>query len=138
MAGVSTVTKIKDENEFVPYNPLRRPEVHYTKPIIALVIYAVLFVALFIIPYPEWWMRLCALVVYSLIYFAIIAKRAVIWSVHLYQNKAPDEVRLKCVFEPSCSEYMIMAVEKYGVIRGVIKGIKRLHRCGIESGVDYP
>jgi putative component of membrane protein insertase Oxa1/YidC/SpoIIIJ protein YidD len=33
---------------------------------------------------------------------------------------------------------MIMAVQKYGVIKGVCKGIDRLNRCGPESGIDYP
>ena len=47
--------------------------------------------------------------------------------------------RLKCVFEPSCSEYMILAVNKYGLVRGVIKGIRRLLRCHPPNGgKDYP
>ena len=127
-----------EEDTFVPNNPLERPEIHYTKPIVALVIYVALFVGLIFVPFGEWWITALVLVGYSLVYFSIIAKRAVIWMVHLYQNKAPDKVRLRCVMEPSCSVYMIMAVEKYGVIRGVYKGIRRLFRCGHEHGVDYP
>ena len=127
-----------DEDEFVPFNPLERPPVSYKKPIIALSVYAVQFIALCFIPYPKGWMSALTLLGYSLIYFSFIAKRAVIWMVHLYQNKASDETRLKCVMEPSCSVYMILAVEKYGVIRGVYKGIRRLFRCGEVSGVDYP
>ncbi len=34
-----------------------------------------------------------------------------------------------CKFYPSCSEYMIQAIEKYGCIKGVFIGIKRLLRC---------
>lgn len=86
----------------------------------------------------KWWLTALTLIGYSLIYFSVIAKKAVIWMVHLYQNKASDETRLKCVMEPSCSVYMILAVEKYGVIRGVYKGIRRLFRCGDVCGVDYP
>lgn len=38
---------------------------------------------------------------------------------------------------------MILAVEKYGVIKGVCKGIKRLSKCndrgdGLRGGFDYP
>lgn len=124
--------------EFVPHNPLNRPKMHYTKPIIALLVYLVQFALLFLIPYDQWWLTLITLVVYSGLYFAVIAKRAIIWLVHLYQNLASDETRLKCVFEPSCSEYMILAVQKYGVIKGVWKGLRRLHRCGLERGIDYP
>ena len=65
--------------------------------------------------------------------------QALIWCVHLYQNKASDATRLKCVFEPSCSEYMILAVNKYGFFRGVYKGIRRLQRCHPPNGgKDYP
>ena len=34
-----------------------------------------------------------------------------------------------CRFEPSCSEYMILAVRKYGPIRGAAKGVRRICRC---------
>ena len=127
-----------NEPEFVPHNPLHRPEIKYTKPVIALSVYLVQLVALFFIPIEKWWLKLIVILAYSIVYFSVIAKKAVIWLVHLYQNKASDETRLRCVMEPSCSVYMIMAVEKYGVIRGVYKGIRRLFRCGNESGIDYP
>lgn len=123
-----------------PYNPLNRPEIHYKKPIIAALLYLITTVTLAIVGaiyfsgYAVW---VC--LGWSLLYFALIAKRTLIWMVHLYQNKAPDEVRLKCIFEPSCSEYMIMAVNKYGFIKGTYKGIKRLGRCHPPNGgKDYP
>ncbi len=123
-----------------PNNPLNRPNINYRKPIIAIVIYIVTLVALAIATalfIPEWAVLIC--VAWSLLYFACIAKKALIWLIHLYQNKAPDEVRLKCVFEPSCSEYMILAINKYGVVLGVIKGVKRLLRChSPNGGEDYP
>ncbi|MBR2903273.1 MAG: membrane protein insertion efficiency factor YidD [Clostridia bacterium] len=66
-------------------------------------------------------------------------KHILIWMVHAYQRFAPAHVRLRCVYTPSCSEYMILSIEKYGVIKGVIKGIKRLRRCGhTDGGEDYP
>jgi putative membrane protein insertion efficiency factor len=34
-----------------------------------------------------------------------------------------------CRFHPTCSEYMIEAVEKYGAFSGFYMGIKRLLRC---------
>jgi hypothetical protein len=34
-----------------------------------------------------------------------------------------------CRFYPSCSEYMMQAVEKHGVLRGVWMGTKRLAKC---------
>ncbi len=34
-----------------------------------------------------------------------------------------------CRFYPSCSEYMMQAVEKHGVARGVWMGVRRLVKC---------
>ncbi len=34
-----------------------------------------------------------------------------------------------CKYNPSCSEYTYVAVSKYGVIKGLMLGAKRLARC---------
>ncbi len=34
-----------------------------------------------------------------------------------------------CRFSPSCSEYTYQAVNKYGILVGVIKGMYRILRC---------
>jgi len=34
-----------------------------------------------------------------------------------------------CRFEPTCSVYMMQAVEKHGALRGVWLGVRRLARC---------
>jgi uncharacterized protein len=34
-----------------------------------------------------------------------------------------------CRYSPTCSEYMMQAVAKYGALRGVWMGLKRLARC---------
>ena len=36
-----------------------------------------------------------------------------------------------CRFEPTCSIYMMQAVEKYGTLRGVWLGLRRLSRCHV-------
>ena len=36
---------------------------------------------------------------------------------------------IHCKFYPSCSEYMMEAINKYGALKGVFLGIKRLIRC---------
>lgn len=74
-----------------------------------------------------------------LIFVVAFLKDIFIWLVKVYQKFAPEAVRRKCVFTPSCSEYMILSLEKYGAIRGLIKGIKRLKRCHLPNhGEDYP
>lgn len=43
-----------------------------------------------------------------------------------------------CRYEPSCSRYMEQAIEKYGLIRGYVMGVKRIARChpGVPGGYD--
>lgn len=66
-------------------------------------------------------------------------KRFAIGAVLMYKAFAPLEVRARCRFHPSCSTYMIMAINKYGLFIGVIKGIGRLCRCKPPNGgEDYP
>lgn len=58
----------------------------------------------------------------------IALKPALIGAIRLYQRYAPERVRRKCLFKPTCSEYAILAIEKYGVIRGVYKSYIRLFK----------
>ena len=61
-----------------------------------------------------------------------------IWLVKAYQRYAKSETRLRCCFEPSCSDYAILAMRKYGALVGGIKAISRLLRCKPPGGIDYP
>lgn len=42
-----------------------------------------------------------------------------------------------CKYYPSCSEYMKQAIEKYGCIKGVTKGILRILKCNPFSKGGY-
>jgi putative membrane protein insertion efficiency factor len=70
-----------------------------------------------------------------------LASRILIWLVRLYQQTAPQRIRAACRFEPSGSNYMILAVQKYGGMKGLLKGLRRIARCNPynkKCGVDYP
>lgn len=76
---------------------------------------------------------------YTIIYIFINLKNIVLLSIKIYQRLAPISIREKCRFEPSCSNYMILSIEKYGLIKGAIKGYLRLRRCNVDNGgYDYP
>ncbi|MBI1313022.1 membrane protein insertion efficiency factor YidD [bacterium] len=49
--------------------------------------------------------------------------------VRLYQLTLSPIVGQQCRFQPTCSNYFIGAVRKYGVIRGAWKGTLRICRC---------
>ena len=42
-----------------------------------------------------------------------------------------------CRFQPTCSQYMIDAVNKYGPLRGGWRGLKRIARCHPFGGCGY-
>jgi len=49
--------------------------------------------------------------------------------------------KLHCRFHPTCSEFAILALNKYGIKVGSKKAINRLRRCNPyneESCIDYP
>ncbi|TCJ98803.1 hypothetical protein EV694_1230 [Volucribacter psittacicida] len=59
--------------------------------------------------------------------------------IKLYQRLAPTKIREGCRFEPTCSNYAILALTKYGFIKGWKMAINRLKRCKYPNGgEDYP
>jgi uncharacterized protein len=50
-------------------------------------------------------------------------------AVRLYQICISPWLGANCRYEPSCSNYMILAVRKYGPLRGGWRGVCRIARC---------
>ena len=76
---------------------------------------------------------------WTVVIAALCLKRILICLVMIYQRFAPVSVRNKCRFEPSCSQYMILSLQKHGLVKGLVKGIDRLKRCNTSGGgFDYP
>jgi uncharacterized protein len=47
----------------------------------------------------------------------------------IYKRWISPALPSACRYHPTCSEYMMEAIERYGVARGFGKGILRLLRC---------
>ena len=70
-----------------------------------------------------------------------LASRAMIRSIQTYQRLISSHARRSCPFEPSCSEYMVLAIQKYGAASGSLKGFRRIARCNPfykGSHIDWP
>ena len=51
---------------------------------------------------------------------------------------SPMKVRTHCIYTPTCSQYAIEALEKYGVVKGLWLSVRRILRCHpwAEGGYD--
>ncbi len=52
-----------------------------------------------------------------------------IWLIRMYQRCISPLLGPSCRFTPTCSEYAIKALEKYGFIKGSWLAAKRILRC---------
>lgn len=57
--------------------------------------------------------------------------------VRIYQWTLSPIMGRDCRFQPTCSHYFIGAVNKYGAVRGAVKGIWRICRCNPWGGSGY-
>ena len=56
-------------------------------------------------------------------------KRVLIWMVRFYRRAISPYTPPSCRFVPTCSEYALEALEKYGALKGGWLTFKRLCRC---------
>jgi putative membrane protein insertion efficiency factor len=47
----------------------------------------------------------------------------------IYKRWISPMIPSACRFHPTCSEYMIEAIERHGALRGLGLGVRRLLRC---------
>lgn len=59
----------------------------------------------------------------------ILMKGFLVGIIRCYQRAISPLLPNSCRFYPTCSEYVVQAVEKYGVLKGLFMGIKRVLKC---------
>jgi putative membrane protein insertion efficiency factor len=58
-----------------------------------------------------------------------IPRRIVMVPIRGYQKFISPALPPSCRFSPSCSQYTLEAVSKYGALKGLWLGVRRLIRC---------
>jgi len=59
--------------------------------------------------------------------------------IRMYQRYVSRWTPSSCRFSPTCSEYAVQAVERYGALRGTCLALARLSRCHpFHRGGDDP
>ncbi|HEY3387330.1 MAG TPA: membrane protein insertion efficiency factor YidD [Saprospiraceae bacterium] len=56
-------------------------------------------------------------------------KKLFILPIKLYQYTLSPMLGANCRFTPSCSQYMVDAIEEWGPVKGIWLGIRRIGRC---------
>ena len=60
--------------------------------------------------------------------------------IRLYQRAISPAIPNRCKYYPSCSEYAVQSIRRFGILRGIVLAAWRLLRCNPWShgGVDFP
>ena len=58
-------------------------------------------------------------------------------AVRCYQHLISPWLGARCRYQPSCSQYFIDAVKKYGALSGSWRGLRRIGRCHPWGGSGY-
>ncbi|MEM7610790.1 MAG: membrane protein insertion efficiency factor YidD [Pseudomonadota bacterium] len=66
-----------------------------------------------------------------------LARRAAIKLIRGYQVVISPLLGANCRYQPTCSEYTLAAIERFGVFRGGWLALRRLLRCHPWGGSGY-
>lgn len=58
-----------------------------------------------------------------------IFKKLFILPIRFYQMAISPMLGSSCKFRPTCSHYMILSIQEWGVIKGIWLGMKRIWKC---------
>ena len=68
-----------------------------------------------------------------------LARAIVLMPVRFYQRAISPALPQRCKYHPSCSQYAVTAIRRFGILRGLVLTAWRLLRCNPWShgGVDF-
>lgn len=68
-----------------------------------------------------------------------IGQRIIILPVRFYQIAISPFLGPRCRYYPTCSQFCIQAVSKYGVLRGLYCSLRRILKCNpfSKGGIEY-
>lgn len=64
-------------------------------------------------------------------------KYIAVFLIRVYQVVLSPVLPNACRFTPTCSQYTLEAVKKYGFLKGLWLGLKRISRCRPGGGSGY-
>ncbi len=131
---------INDESNPMSPDYIRKLAYHKIKWIAVIINVSIFIIAILSCALTLWFttnnilLTLLVSVGIGVLYILIKLRSVLIFMVEVYQYIAPKKIRYCCRYEPSCSEYTIQAIKKYGAYKGFYKGLKRISNCKYPNG----
>ena len=129
-----------DIRNYVLHHPLSRPYIPWTRIIsIVALCEGLLLCGIFLLDLKAWQMSLLADAYHSAI-LIVCGKPLFSTVIKIYQRYAPEHVRRQCKCKSTCSEYALLALEKYPWPKALFLIVKRVTHTCEQPGykIDYP
>jgi putative membrane protein insertion efficiency factor len=66
-----------------------------------------------------------------------IISAGMIWLIRFYQRRISPHLGSQCKYLPTCSQYAVEAISKYGPVKGLAMAVWRVLRCNPFSKGGY-
>ena len=138
---VNVTEQEKEAESYCLYHKLERPSLRIKVALGCSFLYIVI-VSTFIALLYRWFgiSLLIAIDITIVLSLLSVGRTFLIYCIQVYQHFASEEVRRRCICKPSCSEYSIVVLKKYGVLKGCYKIYIRLTKTcrGQKYIIDNP
>lgn len=131
----------QEAEEYCLHHKLERPSLHVKVALGVSLLYIIAVSALVVFLHQYLGISVLLSIDFSiLLSIPFIGRSFLIYCIQVYQHFAPEKLRRRCICKPSCSEYSIEVLRKYGLLKGCYKIYIRLTRTchGQRYIIDKP
>ncbi len=72
-----------------------------------------------------------------MLYIRLVLKSIIIFIIKGYQWIVSPLFPSNCIYYPTCSEYMVHSIKRFGVLKGLYLGALRIMRCSARYAGGY-
>ena len=141
MSDDNRTAQEQEAEEYCLHHKLERPSLHVKVALGVSLLYIIAVSALVVFLHQYLSISVLLSIDFSiLLSIPFIGRSFLIYCIQVYQHFAPEKLRRRCICKPSCSEYSIEVLRKYGLLKGCYKIYIRLTRTchGQRYIIDKP
>lgn len=141
MSDDNRTAQEQEAEEYCLHHKLERPSLHIKVALGVSLLYIIAVSALVVFLHQYLGISVLLSIDFSiLLSIPFIGRSFLIYCIQVYQHFAPEKLRRRCICKPSCSEYSIEVLRKYGLLKGCYKIYIRLTRTcrGQRYIIDKP